>query len=139
MGGDSWWYKVQIIEISIATTMTTTMKMIKYIRTERITPEGMTGEGTGDGIETTAIPAPSPRGRAQRIGEMGIIGRDGQVFRPWGEGGIHPCRSGGGRPPTMVRRPHKGAWRTGTQTPYATTPRGGPLGKFGSPAMMGAN
>ena len=41
-------------------------------------PGWMAGEGTGDGVEAVALPAPSPRGRAQRIGEMGIIGRDGR-------------------------------------------------------------
>ena len=69
---------------------------------------------------------------------MGIIGRDGREFRLRGEWGIRPRGSGGRRPPTMVGRPCAGAWRTGPQTPYAITPRGGPLGKFGSLGMMGA-
>ena len=68
---------------------------------------------------------------------MGIIGRDGRKFRSRGEGGIHTRGSGSVRPPTMVWRPCAGAWRTVPQNPYATTPRGGPLGKFGSPGMMG--
>ena len=68
---------------------------------------------------------------------MGIIGKDWQEFRPRGEGGGCTRGSGGGRPPTMVGRPHAGARRTGTQTPYTTTPRGGILGKFGSLGMMG--
>ena len=70
---------------------------------------------------------------------MGIIGRNGREFRLRVEGGIRPRGSGGGRPPTMFGRPRAGAWRTGPQTPYATTPRVGPLGKFGSPGMMGAD
>ena len=69
---------------------------------------------------------------------MGIISRYGQEFHPKGEGGIYPHGSGGGRPPAMVGRPLAGAWRTGTQTPYSTTPRGRPLGKFRSPWMMGS-
>ena len=70
---------------------------------------------------------------------MGIIGRDGREFRPRGEGEIRPRRSGGGRTPNMVGSTNEGVWITGPQTPYATTPRGGPLGKFGSPGMMGAD
>ena len=70
---------------------------------------------------------------------MGIIGRYGGEFRPRGEGGVRPQWSGGRRPPTMVGRPHAGSLRTGTPTPYATTPREVPLGKFGSPGMMGAD
>ena len=70
---------------------------------------------------------------------MGIIGRDRQEFRLQGEGGICPHGSGGGRPPNMVGRPCAGAWRTGPQTQYFTTPRGEPLIKFGSPGMMGAD
>ena len=68
---------------------------------------------------------------------MGIISRDGQEFRPRGEVGVRPRVSGVERPPTMVGHPCAGACRTGPQTPYATTPRGGPLGKFGYPGMMG--
>ena len=48
-GGGSWWYKVRSVEISSATTTTTTAtktKTIESLQTERITPEGMTGEGT---------------------------------------------------------------------------------------------
>ena len=119
--------------------MTTTTKTIEYIRNKRITLEGMTGEGTGNGVEAAALPALSSRGRAQRSREMGIIGRDGWEFLPQREGGIRPCGSGGGRPPTMVGRTRAGAWRTGPQTPYATTPRGGTLGKFGSPGIMGSD
>ena len=104
---------------------TTTTKTIESLQTKQITPEGVTGEGTGVGLEAAALPVPSPRGRAQRSGEMGIIGRDGRQFRPRGEGRIHPLGSGGGRPPTMVGLPQAGAWRTGPQTLYATTPRGG--------------
>ena len=99
----------------------------------------MTGEGTRGMVEAMALPAPSARGRVQRSGYMGITGRDGREFRPSGEGGISPCGSGGGRPPTMVGRPHTWAWRKGPQTPYYTTPRGLPLGKFESPGMMGAD
>ena len=57
--------------------MTTTMKMIEYIQTKPITTEEMTREETGGGVEAGALPAPSPRGRAQRSGVMGILGRDG--------------------------------------------------------------
>ena len=70
---------------------------------------------------------------------MGILGRDGRKFSLRGEGEICPRRRGGGRPPTMVGRPHARAWRTGPQISYATTPRGVPLGKFVSPGMMGAD
>ena len=70
---------------------------------------------------------------------MGIIDRDGQAFSLRGEGGGCPRRSGGGRPPTMVGRPCTGDLRTGTQTPYTTTPRGASLGKFGSPGMTGTD
>ena len=70
---------------------------------------------------------------------MGIISMDEQEFRPREEGGICLCGSGGARPPTMFGHPHTGAWRTGHQTPYATTLRGDPLEKFGSPGMMGAD
>ena len=59
---------------------------------------------------------------------MGIIVRDGQEFRLWVEGGIRSCRRGGGRHPTMVGRLSTGACRKEPQTPYATTPRGVPLG-----------
>ena len=68
---------------------------------------------------------------------MGIIGRDGRELFPGGEGMICPRIRGGGRPPTMNGRTHAAAWRTVPQTPYATTPMGGPLGKFGSLGMMG--
>ena len=40
LGGDSWWYEVQSIEISSATTMTMTTKTIEYLQTEQITTEG---------------------------------------------------------------------------------------------------
>ena len=97
------------------------------------------GEGTGDGIDAAVLPASSPHRSVQRSVEMGIIRRDGQEFHPRGEGEISPCRRGSGRPPTMVGRPRAGYWITRPQTPYATTHRGGPLGKFGSPGMMGAD
>ena len=97
------------------------------------------GEGTGDGVEAAALPTPSVRGHAHRSRDMRIIGRDGQEFRPGVEGGIRPHGSGSGRPPTMVGRPHTGAWRTGPQTPYVTTPRGRLLGKCGSLGIMGAD
>ena len=54
----------------------------------------MAPEGTEDGVEATALPAPSLHGRLQRNREMGIIGGDGQEFRPQEEGGIHPRGSG---------------------------------------------
>ena len=50
-------------------------------------PGCMTGEGTGDGVEALAFPALSPRGRAHRSREMGIIVRGGREFCPRGEGG----------------------------------------------------
>ena len=68
--------------------MTTTTKTIEYIRNKRITLEGMTGEGTGNGVEAAALPELSSRGREQRSREMGIIGRDGWEFLPQREGGI---------------------------------------------------
>ena len=58
----------------------------------------MTGEGAGDGVESAALPTPSLRGRVQMSGEMGIIGRDGQEFRPRGEGGVSTRGSGSRRP-----------------------------------------
>ena len=97
-------YKVRSVEISSVTTMTTT-KTIKYIRTEHITPEGMTGVGLVDEVEFAALPAPSPRGRVQRSEDMGIIGRDERELCPRGEGGIRPRGSGGRRPPSIVGRP----------------------------------
>ena len=51
--------------------------------------------------------------------------------------GISPCGSGGRRLPTMLGRPHAGAWIKGPPHPHVTTPKGVPLGKFGSPWMMG--
>ena len=81
----------------------------------------------GGRVEAVALSVPSLCGRVQKIGETGIIVRDGKEFCPRVEGGIRPRRSGGGRPPTMSGRPCVGSWRTGPQTPYATTPRGGPL------------
>ena len=116
-----------------------TTKMIESLRTEQITTEGMMDEGTGYGVETAALPAPSPRGNVQKRGEMGIIKKDGREFRLRGEGGILPHGSGSRRPPTMVGRPRAGAWRIIIQNPYATTPRGGTLGKIGSLGMMGAD
>ena len=121
------------------TTTTTTTKMTKYLKTEQITTEGMTGEGKEYGVEAAELPVSSPLRHAQRSREMGVIGRDGQEFRPRVEGEILPCRSGFRRPPTMVGRPRAGDCRTVTQTPYTTTPRGVPLGKFGSLGMMGAD
>ena len=50
---------------------------------------------------------------------MGIIGRDGRAFHQQGERAMD--------------------WVTGTQTPYANTSGGGPLSKFGSLEMMGAD
>ena len=119
--------------------MMTTKKTIEYLQTGRVTPEGMTGEGMGNGVEAAALPTPSLHRRVQKSGDMGIIGRDGWEFRMRGEGWIHPRVRGGGRHPSIVGRPHTGSWRTGPQTPYATTPRGGTLGKFWSPEMMGAD
>ena len=104
MGVDSWCYEVQSVGISSATTPMTT-KTIKSIWTERITPEEITGEGTGDRIEAMVLPAPSPRSRTQRIREMAIIQRDGQDFRPRGDLGTRLCGSGGRSPPTMAGRP----------------------------------
>ena len=52
-------------------------------------------------------------GRAQRSGDMGIIGRDGQKFSLQGEGGILPCGSSGGKPPHYGRAPpRRGLSRT---------------------------
>ena len=120
MGVDSWCYEVQSVGISSATTPMTT-KTIKSIWTERITPEEITGEGTGDRIEAMVLPAPSPRSRTQRIREMAIIQRDGQDFRPRGDLGTRLCGSGGRSPPTMAGRPRAGDCITGPQTPYSVT------------------
>ena len=35
-------------------------KVIEYLRNKWITPVGVTGEGTGDGVEATVLPALSP-------------------------------------------------------------------------------
>ena len=55
-------------------------------------------------------------------------------------------RWGGGSPRRRRRKTPYYGWASlhrifenRTQTPYATTPRGGPLGKFGSPGMMSAD
>ena len=61
---------------------TTTEKTIEYLKTEQITLEWMTGEGTGGGVESAALPAPSLRRCTQRSEEMGIIERDRRVFVP---------------------------------------------------------
>ena len=95
--------------------------------------DGGQGRGRGGPRTVTAWTC------AQRSREMRIIGRDGQEFRPQGEWGVCPHRRGGGRPPNMVGEPHAGAPRKGLKIPYTTTPRGGPLGKFASLGMMGAD
>ena len=136
MGEGNWWYKVQSVEILSA--MTTT-KTIEYLKIKWITPKGITEEGTGDRVEAMALPAPSSRRRAQRSREMGIIGRDGRKFYLRGEGGIRPHGSGSGISPTMAGRALSGDWRTGPQTSYTTTPRGGTLETIESPGMMGAD
>ena len=92
-----------------------------------------------NGVEATALPALSLHVHMQRNGEMGIIGGDGQEFRPQEEGGVSPRGSGNGRTPTMVRCPCAGDWRTVTQTSYATTSRGEPLRKFGFLGMIGGD
>ena len=60
------------------------------------------GEGKGGGVEAAAIPVPSPHGRAQRSGEMGIIGRDGREFRPQGEEGFLPAEAAVEEPPLWL-------------------------------------
>ena len=53
---------------------TTTKKAIESLQTERITPEGTTGEGTGYRVEPAALPAPSLRGLAHRgAGRWGLF------------------------------------------------------------------
>ena len=47
-------------------------------RTDNSGGEEMMGKGIWDGVEAAALLAPSPRGRAQRSGGMGIISRDGR-------------------------------------------------------------
>ena len=56
----------------------TMTKTIESLQTKQITPEGMTWEGAGNGVEAAALPTLSPRGRAQRSREMGIMDRDGR-------------------------------------------------------------
>ena len=97
----------------------TTTKMIEYLRTERITPEGMMGEGTGDGVDDVALLDPSSCRRAQRIREMGIIGKDGQEFRPQRDGGVVPAEAAAGDPPLCVDAPAQGL---GEQDPKTHTP-----------------
>ena len=46
-------------------------------------------------------------------------------------GGVHPCRSSGRRPPTMVGRPRKGSWPG-----HKFLPEGKTLANFGSPGRM---
>ena len=102
--------------------MTTTTKTIESLQTERITLEGMTGEGTKGGVEAAALPAPPPCGRVQRSGEMGIISRYGGGHSVRGERGVvRPRGSGGVRPPTMVGRPTQ---EIGEQypKPYTSSP-----------------
>ena len=70
---------------------------------------------------------------------MGIISRYGGAFRPRGEGGGSPPRKRWRKTSHYGWAPHAGDWRTGPQTLYFITPSGGPLGKFGSPGMMGAD
>ena len=118
---------------------TTTTETIEYLQTEQIPPKGMTVEVTGNGVEATALPALSLRKRVQGSGEMGSSAWMGRNYVCRDMGVISPCRSFGGRPLTMVGRPREGAWRTGPQNPYATTPRGGTPGKFGFLGMMGAD
>ena len=88
------------------------------------------GEYGVRGRGCSAPRAVTTRTCAHRSGEIGIIVRDGREFRLRGEGGICPRGIGGGRPPTMVGLPHTGAWKTRPQTPYATKPKGVPLGKL---------
>ena len=68
LGGENWWYEVRSVEISSAatTTTTTTMKAIESLRTKRITPEGVTGQGTGNRVEVAVLPTPPPRRIAHR-------------------------------------------------------------------------
>ena len=103
---------MQSVDILSATTTTTTKITIESLQIEGITLERMTREGAGDWVEAVALPTPSPYGRMQRSGEMGIIRRDGQEFCPQGEGGIRTRRGGGGRPPNMAGRHFAEAWRT---------------------------
>ena len=109
IGGGNCWYEVQSVEILSVTTTTTKTKTIESLQTERITPEEITGKGERGRVEAAALPMLSPHRRAQLSGEVGIISRDGWEFRPRGDVGICPRGSGGGRPPTMVRRPCVGA------------------------------
>ena len=99
----------------------------------------MTGEETGDGVEAAALPAPSPCGHAQRSKV------DGDHQQGW-SGILSEGRGGGSSSWKRQRKTlHYGmvilcrSWRTRPQIPYATTPRGGTLGKFGSPGMMNAD
>ena len=63
-------------------------------------------------------------------------GMGGNSVRGERGGGVRIRGSGGGRLLAMVGRPLSGDCRTGPQTPYATTPRGIPLGKCGSPWVI---
>ena len=72
----------------------TKTKPIRSLQTEQITPEGTTGDATGEGVEATPPPMLSPCRQKQRNREMGFIVRDGEKIRPRGEEGVHPHISG---------------------------------------------
>ena len=132
--GGSWCYKVQSVEIQNATTTMT--KMIEYLRTERITPQGMTEAGKGDGVASAALPVPSPHRRAQRSGEMEIIGRDGQEFRPRREGGLSP-RKRRRKTPHYGRAPPRRGLENSTPNPIRHHPQRGTSRKIWLPGDDG--
>ena len=90
-------------------------------------------------VEVAALPAPSPCGLAHRGARRwgSSAGSGGNSVR--GDRGVFVPAEAAAEDPTMAGRPRTGNWRTGTKTPYAATPRGGPLRKFGSSGMMVAD
>ena len=106
LGLDSWCYEVRSVDISSATTKTTT-KAIECLQTKWITPEGMTGEEIEDSVEAAALPAPSPLTHVHRSEEMGILGRDVQEFCPRGKGGFILIELAAEDPPLRSGAPAK--------------------------------
>ena len=99
---------------------TTTTKTIEYLRTKQITPEGETGEGTGDRVEAAALPTPSPRRLMYRgAGRWGSsAGMGGNSIR--GERGrFVPAEGAAEDPPLWLGAHTQGL---GEQDPKSHTP-----------------
>ena len=99
-------------------------KTIKYLRTERITPEGTTGEGTEYRVEATALPAPSPRGlEHRRAGRWGSLSGMGVNSVRRERKGFVPAEAAAEDPPLWLGAHAQGL---GEQDPKPHTPP--PLG-----------